>query len=130
MTYFRLNLAPGKYTISSLAEDVSTLNLDLSAGSTCFVWQEIKMGMFSARSKLQQVDETRGKAGVMRSKMIASAIQDNEFSTAISGSSDQKAANIALSSTQKIRDLQSLKNEGVITNDEFEQKKKILLDNL
>ncbi len=130
MTYFRLNLAPGKYTISSLAEDVSTLNVDLSAGSTCFVWQEIKMGMFSARSKLQQVDETRGKAGVMRSKMIASAIQDSEFSTAISDLSEQKATNIALSTTQKIRDLQSLKNEGVITNDEFEQKKKILLDNL
>ena len=130
MTYFRLNLAPGKSTISSLAEDVSTLNVDLSAGSTCFVWQEIKMGMFSARSKLQQVDETRGKAGVMRSKMIASAIQDSEFSTAISDLSEQKATNIALSTTQKIRDLQSLKNEGVITNDEFEQKKKILLDNL
>lgn len=129
-TYFQLNVAPGKYTISSLAEDVSTINLDLSAGSTCFVWQEIKMGMFSARSKLQQVDETRGKAGILSSKMIASSVADNAFSTTLASSSDQQATNIALSTTQKIRDLQGLKNEGAITSDEFEQKKKKLLESL
>ncbi len=128
MTYFHLNVAPGKYTVSSLAEDVSTLNLDLTAGSTCFVWQEIKMGMWSARSKLQQVDETRGRKGVNSSKLIAATIADDTFSAALASDSNQQGVANTLATTQKLRDLQGLKNDGTITDDEFEQKKKQLLN--
>ena len=128
MTYFRLDVSPGTYKISSLAEDVSTLSVDLSAGNRCFIWQEIKMGMFSARSKLQQVDEQRGRAGVMSSKMIAAAVADDAFFA--TDSSAQPAGNVAQMTAQKLRELQGLRDEGVITAEDFDVKKKQLLDSL
>jgi len=130
MTYFRLNMAPGKYTISSHAEDVSLLGLDVDAGKNYFVWQEIKMGMWSARSKLQQVDEIKGRAGVTESKLIASSVSDDDISVTVSSTPEQQKADNAPSVSQKLRDLQSLKKEGVITEDEFEKKKQQLLKNL
>lgn len=130
MTYFRLDVSPGTYTITSHAEDVSTLNVDLSAGNSCFVWQEIKMGMFSARSKLQQVDEKRGHAGVMSSKMIAASVADDAFVATATDSSAQPAGNFAQTTAQKLRELQGLKDEGVITAEDFDAKKKQLLDSL
>lgn len=129
MTYFRLNVAPGKYTINSHAEDVSVLGLDVDAGKNYFVWQEIKMGMWSARSKLQQVDEIKGRAGVSESKLIASSVSDDDLDAAVRNTPEQHKANNDLSASQKLRDLQSLKNEGVITEDEFEKKKQQLLKN-
>lgn len=130
MTYFHLNIVPGKYTISSHAEDVSLLGLDVDAGKNYFVWQEIKMGMWSARSKLQQVDEIKGRAGVTESKLIASPVSDGDLSVAVSNTPEQQKADNASSAPQKLRDLQHLKNEGVITEDEFEKKKQQLLKNL
>ena len=35
-----------------------------------YVWQEVKMGFFGARNKLQEVSEQRGKKGVMESKLL------------------------------------------------------------
>lgn len=124
MTYFKLDVPPGRYAITSLAEDVSTLNVDLSAGNTCFVWQEIKMGMFSARSKLQQVDEQRGRAGVMSSKLIAASVADDAFLSAANDAADPHAT------AQKLRDLQGLRDEGVISVEDYESKKKQLLNSL
>jgi hypothetical protein len=37
-----------------------------------FVWQQVKMGMFAARSLLQIVDEGRGRARVSECKLIES----------------------------------------------------------
>lgn len=130
MTYFHLNIVPGKYTISSHTEDVSLLGLDVDASKNYFVWQEIKMGMWSARSKLQQVDEIKGRAGVTESKLIASPVSDGDLSVAVSNTPEQQKADNASSAPQKLRDLQYLKNEGVITEDEFEKKKQQLLKNL
>lgn len=126
MTYFHLNVAPGKYVISSHAEDVSSLGLDVTAGKNYFVWQEIKMGMWSARSKLQQTDEIKGRAGVTESKLIASSVSDDEFSVVVSGAAEQKTEAVS-STSQKLRDLQGLKNDGVITESDFENKKQQLL---
>lgn len=129
MTYFRMNVAPGKYNVVSHAENVSEISLDINAGKNYFVWQEIKMGMFSARSKLQQVDESKGRAGVSESKLISSTINESEFNVA----SDQGAKeqlSLANSSSQKLRDLQSLNKEGVITDEEFNKKKQQLLQEL
>ena len=74
------------------------------------------------------VDE-KMKKGLLRADHIFSTATA-ALPTAAIVSSDQKAANVALSITQKIRDLQALKNEGVITNNEFEQKKSKLLESL
>lgn len=83
-TYFRLNLTPGKYNVESHAENVSTLPLTTEAGKNYFVWQEVKMGMWMARSLLKQTDETTGRAGVMESKLIVTSISEDDLSPFIS----------------------------------------------
>lgn len=66
-------VAPGKHQLVSKAENDSILELDAKAGSTYFVWQEVKMGIMSARSKLQLVDEAAGKAGVSECALVDTA---------------------------------------------------------
>lgn len=71
-TYFHFNVVPGVYDIESHAENTSTLTLTTQAGKSYFVWQEVKMGLWMARSLLQLMDEKTGRAGVMESKLINS----------------------------------------------------------
>lgn len=68
-TYLQLEVAPGKHKLVSKAENDSTLDLDVVAGKNYFVWQEVKMGVMSARSALQLVDDAKGKAGVAECKL-------------------------------------------------------------
>lgn len=63
-TYFLWQVSPGTYDISSLTENTSTIKLIAEAGKNYFVWQEVKMGLFMARSDLKQVDEETGRKGV------------------------------------------------------------------
>jgi Protein of unknown function (DUF2846) len=70
LTYLVLEVPPGAHTILSKTENDSTLTIDAVAGRNYFVWQEVKMGMFAARSALQLVDEAKGKAGVAECKLI------------------------------------------------------------
>ena len=48
---------------------MDSLNFDAMAGKLYFVWQEVKMGMLSARTKLQLVSDDVGKKGVMESQL-------------------------------------------------------------
>lgn len=129
-TYFRLNIMPGKYTVESHTENVSSHSLSAEAGKNYFVWQEVKMGMWSARSLLQQVDENTGRAGVIESKLIASAVSDNDVApldTPIATPSPLQAPS-SDSATKKLRELQNLQKDGIITEDEFQKKKLQLLE--
>ncbi|HEU4670088.1 MAG TPA: DUF2846 domain-containing protein [Dyella sp.] len=63
-------LPPGEHTITSKTEKDATLTIDMLAGKICYVWQEVKMGMFAARSALHQVDAEKGQKGVEESKLI------------------------------------------------------------
>lgn len=69
-TFMKLEVPPGKHTLVSKTENDSTLTIDAVAGRNYFVWQEVKMGAFAARSLLQLVDEETGKAGVAECKLI------------------------------------------------------------
>jgi hypothetical protein len=69
-TYFMWLLKPGKHEFSSVTENTSTLSLDAKAGQAYYIWQEVKMGLMSARSKLQLVDKETGRQGVEESKLI------------------------------------------------------------
>jgi hypothetical protein len=120
-TYFRLNVLPGKYDVESHAENVSTVSISAEAGKNYFVWQEVKMGFWMARTLVQQVDEKTGRAGVMESKLIAISLQDGE--PAPQGSAPKSAA-------QQLRDLEQLRKDGVITEDEFQKKRQPLIDKL
>jgi hypothetical protein len=72
-TYFVWEADPGSHEIASHTENVSTLKLTTEAGKTYYVWQEVKMGAFMARSLLQQVDEETGRKGVLECKRAQSA---------------------------------------------------------
>jgi len=69
-TYVVKELAPGSHTITSKTEKDSTVTIDMLAGQIYYIWQEVKMGVFAARSELHVVDERKGRAGVQESTLI------------------------------------------------------------
>lgn len=69
-TYIKLNVPPGKYTILSKTENDAELQLDTAAGKNYFVWQEVKMGVWTARSALNLVDTAQGEAGVKECQLV------------------------------------------------------------
>lgn len=71
-TYFYKEVAPGKHTISSTAENTDTIEVDAKPGTLTFIWQEVKMGLMYARNKLHLVSEEEGKRGVQETTLAAS----------------------------------------------------------
>lgn len=72
-TYLLLEVAPGSHTVTSKTENDSSVTVNALAGRNYFLWQEVKMGFAAARSNLQLVDESTGKAGVQECKLIEPA---------------------------------------------------------
>lgn len=68
-TFLYKEVAPGKRTITSTAENTDTLEVDAKPGMLYYVWQEVKMGIIGARSKLHLVDDAKGKKGVLETKL-------------------------------------------------------------
>jgi len=69
-TYLVVTVNPGKHTLVSHAEGENNLVVDTEPGKNHFVWQEVKMGVLYAGSRLQLVDEQTGKAGVGECKLV------------------------------------------------------------
>jgi hypothetical protein len=63
-TFHWVEIDPGKHTLIGKAENESTLDFDAAPGQKVFVWQEVKLGILSARNKLQLVDDDKGRSGV------------------------------------------------------------------
>lgn len=68
-TFFYKEVAPGKHTVASKAENTDTIEVDLKPGTLAFIWQEVKMGFLFARTKLHLVSEQEGKKGVSETKL-------------------------------------------------------------
>jgi hypothetical protein len=68
-TYLYTEVEPGEHQLISKAENDSTLTVDAVSGKVYYVWQEVKMGILYARSKLQLVDDQVGQNGVTESKL-------------------------------------------------------------
>lgn len=68
-TFLYKEVAPGTHTLTSSAENTSTLVIDAKPGTLYYVWQEVKMGIMYARTKLNLVDEAEGKKGVLETKL-------------------------------------------------------------
>lgn len=117
MSYFWLTLNPGRHTIESHAENMSSLAIDTVAGQNYFVWQEVKMGLWMARSALQQVDEQKGRAGVLESKLIAANV----------GADPSPAAG---TTAQKLKELDELRKNGAISEDEYQKKRREILERM
>lgn len=69
-TYAFRQIAPGKHTITSKTEKDASIDIDAQPGKNYYVWQEVKMGAFAARSALHLVDEQTGEDGVKQCKLI------------------------------------------------------------
>lgn len=70
-TYFHWIVEPGPHTIISQTENDERLTLETEPGKDYYVWQEVKMGMWTAGSKLHKVSEKVGRAAVKECKLIA-----------------------------------------------------------
>ncbi|MBT3067519.1 DUF2846 domain-containing protein [Rhodoferax sp. U11-2br] len=68
-TFLYKEVAPGKHTLSSKAENTDSLEIDAKPGALLYIWQEVKMGVLYARTKLHLVDATQGQKGVLESKL-------------------------------------------------------------
>ncbi len=68
-TYLYAELEPGKHRLISKTENDSVLDFEAIAGKIYYVWQEVKMGLWQARSQLQMMDEKTGQAGVLESQL-------------------------------------------------------------
>ena len=72
-TYLFAEIEPGNHRLISKTENDSILDFTALAGRIYYVWQEVKMGLFAARSNLQLVDEQTGQAGVRESSLVQPA---------------------------------------------------------
>lgn len=73
-TYFFVEVPPGRHTLTSMAENSDTLPIDTVAGKLYYVWQEVKMGVLYARTRLHLTTEEEGRKGVLESK-LANGVQ-------------------------------------------------------
>jgi hypothetical protein len=71
-TYFLFEVDPGTHEVTSISENTSAVKLSTEAGKAYYVWQEVKMGMWMARSQLQEVDDQTGRKGVAECKRARS----------------------------------------------------------
>jgi len=73
-TYFFVEVPAGKHTVTSISENTDTLSIDAVAGKLYYVWQEVKMGVLYARTRLHLATEEDGRKGVLESK-LANGVQ-------------------------------------------------------
>lgn len=73
-TYFRWTVEPGQHEVSSLTENTARIVIDAQKGRNYYIWQEVKMGLWTARSMLHEVTEAEGQQGVLECKLIESEI--------------------------------------------------------
>lgn len=69
-TYIFKQVSPGRHVITSKTETESVQVIDAKAGTNYFLWQEVKLGVFTGNSQLHLVDEATGKTGVSECKLV------------------------------------------------------------
>jgi hypothetical protein len=70
-TYFYKEVAPGKHMVTSKSENTDSIEVDTVAGKLYYIWQEVKMGLLYARTKLTLVSEEEGRKGVLECQLAA-----------------------------------------------------------
>lgn len=66
-TYFAQDVAPGKHDVGCIAENTASVSVNAPSGKPVFVWQEVKMGTWSPKCAMIQVDDQVGRNGVLES---------------------------------------------------------------
>lgn len=69
-TYLYKEVAPGKHEVVSLTEGKENkVEVDAKPGTLIYIWQEVKMGMWAAASKLHLVSAEQGQKGVKETQL-------------------------------------------------------------
>ncbi|MFY9326588.1 MAG: DUF2846 domain-containing protein [Georgfuchsia sp.] len=71
-TYLYTEVEPGEHAITALSENSDRLDINAVAGQVYYIWQEVKMGLLYARTKLHLVSEVEGQKGVNESRLAQS----------------------------------------------------------
>lgn len=69
-SYFYIKLEEGRQNIKSLTEQIQSIYIDTVKNKNYFVWQEVKMGTWTANSMLHSMNEEDGKRCVESSHML------------------------------------------------------------
>jgi Protein of unknown function (DUF2846) len=69
-TFLLVPVAAGPHVVVSKAENDSTVQLTAENGKAYFVWQEVKMGLWAARSELHVMNAEQGRAAVATCSLI------------------------------------------------------------
>jgi hypothetical protein len=69
-TFLLVPVAAGRHEVVSKSEKDSTVELTAENGKAYFVWQEVKMGLFAARSELHVVSVEDGRKAVATCSLI------------------------------------------------------------
>jgi hypothetical protein len=76
-SYLFKELKPGMYNIRGEAENTTSIDVRLKPGEIYYVWQEVRMGVLTARNRIQKVDKNRGQQGVLSGERLV--VADNKF---------------------------------------------------
>jgi hypothetical protein len=119
--FFHRTISPGTHAVST---GDSELKFSTVAGKNYYFRQYIKVGAFVGKPAVESVTEEVGKRGVLKCREAFSQVaqEDSAARPVVQNNSDNV--------NQKLRELQSLKSDGLITEEEFQQKKKQLLEKL
>jgi hypothetical protein len=71
-TYFVWVVDPGLHEITSHSENIETLKISTEAGTAYYVWQEAKVGVWGARSRLHLVDQETGQRAIAECRLAQS----------------------------------------------------------
>jgi uncharacterized protein YceK len=91
-SFLQLTVAPGHHTIMSHTETNPTVDIDAKAGQSYYVWQEVKMGMWAARSLLHIMSTSEGQAGVRKCELLQTFAPGMRMNTANAASPPAAAA--------------------------------------
>jgi hypothetical protein len=68
-TYLYKEITPGKHSVTSRSENTDSLDIEVRPGTLTFIWQEVKMGVLYARTRLHWVGVEEGKKGVLETRL-------------------------------------------------------------
>jgi hypothetical protein len=63
-TYFAVDVKPGLHKVTCLAESNSEVSFTTKPGAATYIWQEMKMGAFSAGCALREVDANQAQSAL------------------------------------------------------------------
>jgi hypothetical protein len=154
-TYFALEVDPGRYSLGLSDGSATEVRIEAAAGSRHFVELGTETGFTTPTGYLVLAKESEGRAAVGRGRMAqgefaglgpapaaaakpATAPEPKPAAAAspkpVPAASPKAAADASpvadKSYPQQLRELKQLQNEGIITEQEFEAKKKQILERM